>query len=58
MVPLKSITTETVAEALVDMYSRLGFPEEVLSDMGGQFVLECMTEVARLLSVQQLTTTP
>ncbi len=29
-VPLKSITTEAVAEALVDMYSRLGVPEEVL----------------------------
>ena len=33
-VPLKSITTESVAESLVDMYSRLGVPEEVLSDMG------------------------
>ena len=46
-VPLKSITTESVAEALVDMYSRLGVPEEVLSDMGAQFVSECMAEVSR-----------
>ena len=29
---LKNIDTETVAEALLDMYSRLGFPEEDLSD--------------------------
>ena len=28
-VPLKNIDTETVAEALLDMYSRLGIPEEV-----------------------------
>ena len=31
-VPLKNIDTETVAEALVDMFSRLGIPEEILSD--------------------------
>ena len=30
-VPLKKIDTETVAEALVDMFSRLGIPEEILS---------------------------
>ena len=57
-VPLKRIDTETVAEALVDMFSRLGVPEEILSDLGTQFVSDCMKEVARLLSVRQLTTTP
>ena len=41
-VPLKSIETETVAEALLDMHSHLGIPEEVLSDYGTQFVLKCM----------------
>lgn len=30
-VPLKSIDTETVAEALVDIFSRLGIPEEILN---------------------------
>ena len=57
-VPLKNIDTETVAEALLDMYSRLGFPEEVLSDNGTQFISECMEEVSRLLSIRQLTSTP
>ena len=37
-VPLKNIDTETVAEALVDMFSGLGIPEEILSDLGTQFV--------------------
>ena len=55
-IPLKSISTEAVAEALVDIYNRLGVLEEVLSDMGTQFVSECMKEVSRLL--RQLTTTP
>ena len=30
-VPLKKITTETVAEALLNIYSRVGIPEEVLN---------------------------
>jgi len=47
-----------VAEALVDIFSRLGIPEEILSDLGTQFVSDCMKEVTRLLSIKQLTTTP
>jgi len=34
--PLKSIEAETVAEALVTMFSRVGVPEELLSDQGSQ----------------------
>ena len=57
-VPLKRIDTETVAEALVDIYSRLCVPEEILSDQGTQFISDCMKEVCRLLEVTQSTTTP
>ena len=32
--------------------------EEVLSDLGTQFVSECMQEVSRLLSIRRLKTTP
>ena len=53
-IPLKTVSSETVAEVLVNMYSRLGVPEEVLSDMSTQFVSECMQEVSRLLSIRQL----
>ena len=55
---LKNIDTETVAEALVDIFSHLGMPEEILSDLGMQFVSECMKEVMYLLSIKQLTMTP
>ena len=57
-VPLKKISTEAVAEALLDIYSRVGIPEEVLMDQGTQFMSECMQEVSRLLSIKGLTSTP
>ena len=49
-VPLKNTETETVVGALLDMYSRLEIPEEVVSDIDTQFVMKCMEEVSRLLS--------
>ena len=57
-VALKRIDTESVAEALIDIYSRVGVPREVLSDQGKQFTSDLMKEVSRLLSIRQLTTTP
>ena len=56
--PLKSIDTVTVAEALLEMWTRVGIPEQVLSDRGTQFVSEVMDEVHRLLSIKGLRTTP
>ena len=57
-VPLKRMDGETVAEALVDIYSRLRTPEEVLSDQGAQFISDCMEEVFKFLGISQSTTTP
>ena len=57
-VPLKKITTEAVAGALLDIYSRVGIPEEVLTDQGTQFMSECMQEVSRLPSINGLTSMP
>ena len=55
---LKYIDSESVAEALVQMFSRVGVPNEILSDMGKQFTSDLMHKVSKLLSVSQLTTTP
>ncbi|GFO28529.1 gypsy retrotransposon integrase-like protein 1 [Plakobranchus ocellatus] len=55
-VPLHKIKTESVAEALVDIYSRLGVPEEVMSDQETQFISDCMKEVCHLLGIEQKTT--
>ena len=57
-VALPRIETERVAEALVEMFSRVGIPDEMLTDCGSKFTAEVMKEVSRLLSLQQLTTTP
>ncbi|XP_069110014.1 uncharacterized protein [Argopecten irradians] len=43
-VDLKSIDTERVAEALVDIFSRVGIPSEMLSDQGAQFTSDMMRE--------------
>lgn len=57
-VALPTIETERVAEALVEIYSRMGVPREILTDMGSNFTSLLMKEVGRLLSVRQMTTTP
>ena len=57
-IPLKNISSEDVAEALLDIYSRVGIPTEVISDRGTQFISDYMKEFSRLLNVKQLPTTP
>ncbi|XP_069107370.1 uncharacterized protein [Argopecten irradians] len=55
---LPKIETERIAEALLEIFCRVGFPKEILSDRGTQFTSGLMEEVCRLVSVKQLFTTP
>jgi transposase InsO family protein len=57
-VPLKRIDAETVAEALWNLWSRYGIPDEVLTDQGKQFTGELMQEVNKFLSIKGVRTTP
>ena len=57
-IALRSITTEAVAEALLEIFARTGLPDEILSDLGTQFTSDLMREILRLLSVSQLHSTP
>ena len=56
-IPLQKIDSETVAEALLSIFARVGFPAEILSDNGTQFTSEMMKETMRLISVSQLHST-
>lgn len=56
-IALPSIDTERIAEALLEMFSRVGIPREIVSDRGAQFTSQLMQELSRLLSFKQLPTT-
>ena len=56
--PLKRIDSVSVAEALFTMFSRVGIPNEILTDNGAQLKSEHMTEFLRLLGMKRLCTTP
>ena len=55
---LKNIDSISVAEALLGIFSRVGIPHEIHSDLGTQFTSELMKEFHRLLSIQPLFNTP
>ena len=57
-VALRTIETEKVAEALVEIFTRVGVPKKMLTDHGVQFTSNLMKEISRLLSMKQLVTTP
>ena len=57
-IPLRNIDTISVAESLVNVFSRVGIPREVLSDRGAQFTSALMGEINRLLGIKPLFTTP
>ena len=56
-VPFPGIEAERVAEALFNMFTRLDFPSEILTDLGSQFTSEVMKEVSSLLSIRMLNPT-
>ena len=55
-VALPSIENERIAEALIEVFSRVVVPDEMQTDCGSQFTSEVMMEVWKLLSLQQFTT--
>ena len=57
-VALKNIDTITIAESLVEVFSRVGIPREILSDRGSQFKSDLMSEINRLMSIKALFTSP
>ncbi len=54
-IPLKS---PHIAEQLMTLFSRVGIPEEILTDQGSNFTSTLLTEIYRMLHVHPIRTTP
>ena len=57
-IPLRRVDAQTVANAMMGVFCWLGFPEEILTDQGSNFMSEIMQWVTDLLGVKQLKTFP
>ena len=57
-IPLKCITSIEVAEALIQVFSRVGIPKEIVSDRGTQLTSEIMQEIYHLVGIKPLFTSP
>ena len=57
-VALRSIDAETIAEELVSIFSRVGIPQEILTDQGANFTSHLLTELYKMLHIRPICTTP
>ena len=57
-IPLKQHTAANVAQALGTVFSRFGFPQEILSDQGSDFMSELMQVFLNEFSVHHIRTSP
>ncbi|KAL0194735.1 hypothetical protein M9458_008307 [Cirrhinus mrigala] len=56
--PLRSITTPKIIHALVQHFSRVGIPEEILTDQGTNFTSRLMGQLNKQLGITAIRTTP
>ena len=57
-IALHSIDAEHVAEELIKVFSRVGVPQEILTDQGSNFTSQLLAELYRLLHVHPIRTSP
>lgn len=57
-VALPSVDSATVAEGLIEMFSRIGFPNEILCDQASCFTSKLMREVDDVLAIKHLRSMP
>ena len=55
-IPLRTMATKGIARELVLMFTRVGIPEEILTDQGTPFMSRLMRDMCKLLRVKQLRT--
>lgn len=57
-IPLRKIDSATVADALCEVFTRLGIPDEILTDQGSNFLSNLMKKIMETLQVKQIKTSP
>ena len=56
-IALNSITAKSVAEAAIDIFSRMGLPLQILTDRGAQFTTSLSKQLTTVLNIEHLRTT-
>ena len=56
--PLRSITAKSVAQGMIEIFSRTGIPLQLLTDQGAQFVGSLVTQLCTNLHIDKIKTTP
>lgn len=56
--PLRNIKTRQVVNALVQLFSRVGLPKEIITDQGTNFTSRLMKQVCSMLRIHPIQTTP
>lgn len=56
--PLRKISARPIAHALLQLFSRVGIPQEILTDQGTAFLSKTMKQVYSLLGIKGIRTTP
>nr|XP_054591237.1 uncharacterized protein LOC129155100 isoform X2 [Nothobranchius furzeri] len=56
--PLKTMKAKAVALSLVQLFSRVGFPREIVTDQGTNFMSTLLQQVYQLLGIKGIRTTP
>ena len=57
-VPLRNIDAETIAEELIQIFARVGLPQEILIDQGANFQSQLLQEIHHPLRVRAIRTSP
>ena len=57
-VPLRKVDAQRVAETMIDIFSRYGLPNEMLTDQGSVFTSSLMRELCDKLQIRQIKTSP
>ena len=56
--PLRNVTASAIARTLLQLFSRVGLPEEVLTDQGTAFLSKTLKQMYSLLGIKSIRTTP